>query len=47
MVRVALAVSATKSVGLVVTVITEAIMGYIFLRLGFLDSCIECGHCNW
>jgi hypothetical protein len=42
MVRVALAVSATSKVGLVVTVMTEAIMGCIFLRLGFLDSCLEC-----
>jgi hypothetical protein len=31
----------------VVTVMTDEIMGCIFLRLGFLDSCIECGRYSW
>lgn len=43
-VRVALAVSAIKSVGLVVTVIMELIMWGIFLRLVVRCSCIESGH---
>ena len=43
-VRVAFAVSATKSVGLVVTVIMELIMWGIFLRLVVDCSCIESGH---
>jgi hypothetical protein len=43
-VRVALAVAATMSVGLVVTVIMEAIMLGIFRRLVVDCSCIESGH---